>query len=444
MDIHESLLKVWNDSIDFQEVETDTLVHGIYSSHQVIDFEDATINVALSEGQSHLSIFKDVFCEELSFPSIFFGAKRKYNLPKSMSYQEIAKWELKHKDLRFSSCIENLFFKTMKILVQQVLSCVWVRMRKGQLKDHQIRAKEVATDTNVDRLLLTNMGYKDFKTLRTSANFKDKLKRNLFAMIRQLGPASFLITLSSAEPLWEPLVCCLKSTTSPANDKPMPAEIRSLICYNPVITAQNYVHRFNAFKILLKRDKSILGYLLEYFFVTEFQNRGSQHDYGLLWVKEAPVFGVVSASEIEEFMDKHITTNKALLHDDYVNLQTHRHRNTCTKKKAKFRTVQLTNLDTLICTHFHSNFIGERPDGSPALKDSPSSKFTFNEINYMGPGFAQLLEDMLSVPHLAHPCLRTHGAKKAPQTFRLDTDGRALNPVLLLQGQTQNLLSRNM
>ncbi|KAI5058099.1 hypothetical protein GOP47_0026269 [Adiantum capillus-veneris] len=61
------------------------------------------------------------------------------------------------------------------------------------------------------------------------------------------------------------------------------------------------------------------------------------------------------------------------------------------------QTVQLASRDTLICADCHSDFIEERPDGGSAVEDSPSSsEFTFNEIDYMGPGFGQLLEDMSS------------------------------------------------
>lgn len=111
------------------------------------------------------------------------------------------------------------------------------------------------------------------------------------------------------------------------------------------------------------------------------------------------------------------------------------------------RTVQLASPDTLICADCHSDFVEERPDGASTLEDSPSaSDFTFNEIDYMGPGLGQLLEDMSSflshmqVTPTVAPGLDADN-EEAPQFLRLGTDARALNPILLLQGRIQNLLN---
>ncbi|MCO5575890.1 hypothetical protein L7F22_029696 [Adiantum nelumboides] len=111
------------------------------------------------------------------------------------------------------------------------------------------------------------------------------------------------------------------------------------------------------------------------------------------------------------------------------------------------QTVQLASPDTLICADCHSDFIEERPNGGSAIEDSPSaSEFTFNEIDYMGPGFGQLLEDMSSfLSHMQVTPTAAHGSdasnEETPQVLRLGTDARALNPILFLQGRIQNLLN---
>ena len=60
---------------------------------------------------------------------------------------------------------------------------------------------------------------------------------------------------------------------------------RELVRTHPITTATYYVHKFKALMKEIKRDSSIVGKLLDYFFVTEFQHRGSQHDHGLLWIE---------------------------------------------------------------------------------------------------------------------------------------------------------------
>ncbi|KAH7290402.1 hypothetical protein KP509_30G046900 [Ceratopteris richardii] len=64
----------------------------------------------------------------------------------------------------------------------------------------------------------------------------------------------------------------------------------------------------------------------------------------------------------------------------------------------------------------------------------------------MGPGFGQLLEDMSSFlsrmqdAPIAAPAFDINN-EDAPEILRIGTDGRGLNPILLLQGRIQNLLS---
>jgi hypothetical protein len=44
--------------------------------------------------------------------------------------------------------------------------------------------------------------------------------------------------------------------------------------------------------------KYFLGKYQTSYFVTEFQNRGSEHEHGLLWIEDAPIYGKDSDSEI--------------------------------------------------------------------------------------------------------------------------------------------------
>jgi hypothetical protein len=40
------------------------------------------------------------------------------------------------------------------------------------------------------------------------------------------------------------------------------------------------------------KDDIIFGPSLELLFVTKFQNHGNEHDHGLLWVANAPKYGL--------------------------------------------------------------------------------------------------------------------------------------------------------
>jgi hypothetical protein len=83
----------------------------------------------------------------------------------------------------------------------------------------------------------------------------------------------------------------------------------------------------NLFKILI-------WYLVVkyYFFIIKFQSRGLPHDHWLLWVQNAPTFGVSKSEEIECFVDKYLTTNQIMFSIEIHNIQIHQHKRTCKKK----------------------------------------------------------------------------------------------------------------
>jgi hypothetical protein len=80
------------------------------------------------------------------------------------------------------------------------------------------------------------------------------------------------------------------------------------------------------------KDNSNFGHLLDYFFVTEFQTRGSQHDHGLLWVTNAPTYSLDSNNAIENFVEKCISCDNNKLTPNIREAQTHCHKKTCRKK----------------------------------------------------------------------------------------------------------------
>jgi hypothetical protein len=49
-------------------------------------------------------------------------------------------------------------------------------------------------------------------------------------------------------------------------------------------------------------------------FVIEFQNHESEHDHhGLLWIKNAPMYGVQTNEKIEQFVNMYISYDVSLL-----------------------------------------------------------------------------------------------------------------------------------
>ena len=125
------------------------------------------------------------------------------------TYQKLAQWELLHFHQDFALHMTNLFSKAIKILIQQVLLTMWVRIRKGQLQGRKLLAKDVKHKPNFKKNLKSEIGYIDFKRIRISPDYMNQLKKNIFAMIRQLSPPTFFLTFTSAKESWDPLMSTL-------------------------------------------------------------------------------------------------------------------------------------------------------------------------------------------------------------------------------------------
>jgi len=94
-----------------------------------------------------------------------------------------------------------------------------------------------------------------------------------------------------------------------------------------------YRHRINALKKLICDDERFFGKVSYSYFATEFQNRGSKHEHGVLWIEDAPIYGKDSDLEIAMFLDKYITCDTDHLHPNLAKLHKHFHTRSFKKRK---------------------------------------------------------------------------------------------------------------
>ena len=161
-------------------------------------------NFAPAEGNRPLSLFRDQYSEEMASPGIFLGQKRtddKQRL-KSVYYSEICKSELRRSDRRAAMCVENIFFKAKKLQMKLLLGQSQIALRKCKLGNRTLNAGQLKTPEGLESLIRHDEGYKFLRALRGSPPNFEKAKKDLFAMIRQLGPASLFCSFSSAETKW--------------------------------------------------------------------------------------------------------------------------------------------------------------------------------------------------------------------------------------------------
>ena len=111
-----------------------------------------------------------------------------------------------------------------------------------------------------------------------------------------------------------------------------------LIQSDPVTCARHFDYQISQFitNFLLSKAQP-LGNISDWFYRVEYQQRGSPHIHMLIWLEDAPVFGVDDDVLVTNFIDNIISCqwpddNTEL--QKLVNRQIHRHSHTC-KKKSK-------------------------------------------------------------------------------------------------------------
>ena len=335
----------WNeDEAEIPARVTDTM---LTSPDFVEDSESQDIlNVAPGEGNKPLSIFRDQYSEELAYPGIFLGQKRPENKDRivSVHYSDICKSELRRSDRRAAMCIENIFFKAKKLQMKLLLGKSQVALRKCKGNNKSLSAAQLKHEGAIEKLIHHDEGFQFLRALRGSPPYFEKAKKDLFAMIRQLGPASLFCSFSSAETQWIHLLRILGQLVD--NKMYSNTELENmnwdekcrLIQSDPVTCARHFDYQISQFLTnFLLNDAKPLGNISDWFYRVEYQQRGSPHIHMLIWLESAPVFGVDDNTLLTDFINQIISCEWPVDDPELQNLvkrQFHRHSHTC-KKKSK-------------------------------------------------------------------------------------------------------------
>ena len=182
---------------------TDTLLQ----EPEIAENGDNIISFAPGEGNKPLGIFMDKDLEFLSFPKIFCGKRRADNKKRKVpvSYSTIAKRELRCQDRRAAQSVLNLFYKLKKLQIKQIQDTASISLRKCKTKG-KYTAGDLKSEDYVNKLIHLDEGFRVLKNLRGSPGYFQKCKKDLFAMIRQLGNPTWFCSFSAAETRWTHLL----------------------------------------------------------------------------------------------------------------------------------------------------------------------------------------------------------------------------------------------
>ena len=305
--------------------------------------KNAILSVAPGEGQRPLSIYKDPHAEYLSFPSLFCGQKRLENTERYVPvyYSDICKWELRCVDRRVALHIPNIFYKMKKLQTEQVCSKVHLAVRRCKTKGKSFTAGYILKDNMGESLVKLDEGYKIFRTVRNSPQYWENQKKEVFAMIRQLGIPTLFLSLSANDLYWPELISTLgklidkKDYSEDLKNETLSWQTRArLVQSDPVTCVRHFDHRVSHFiETVLKSPTSPLGVLKDYFFRVEFQQRGSPHIHMLAWIENAPKYGENEEDDVLKYIDKVASCSADLTGElqNVLEFQKHKHSRSCKK-----------------------------------------------------------------------------------------------------------------
>ena len=310
---------------------------------QAADFREFNriLTVAPAENNVPLGLFQDINAEYLAFPDIYCGQGREPNNSRKvmLHYSTICKWELRNRDRRVAKNISNIFFKLKKVQIKQISDKVSLAIRKCKLKGRKLTVKDVLNENSIENILKHDEGYKVLRTLRGSPPYWEQAKKDIFAMIRQLGIPTWFCSFSAAETKWHSLLRMLGSIIHGRQysehdiSNLTSHEKCELIKSDPVTCARYFDHRVQIFlTTVLQSDSHPIGSIKDHFYRVEFQQRGSPHIHMLIWVENAPSKSTHSHNTIVSFIDSYITCEKNEEMKKLINYQTHRHARTCRKR----------------------------------------------------------------------------------------------------------------
>lgn len=301
---------------------------------------NTVVVMAPGQNQKPVSPYSNPDIEFLSFPKIFAGQPRRLT-DKNITLNDTIKWEIRYHQNKIEPR-RVLYLSKVKLFNESFNSIKNAIRKKKNSKN--ITAQQALAPNFIDGLLPFNSGLRFMNQLRCAPAYMEQKKKVLFALVGQIGPPVFFLTVSAVETNWPELIQGLKEYStgekiSLLEALNLPYEERAkLVNDNPVFTAMYYE---NKIKNLMKTINSTSSVFEEYkvtdfFRRREFQQRGSPHDHILLWMENAPRIDPDDPSTFDtviEFADKFITC-KYDESNPFCKYLRHKHTATCSKGKT--------------------------------------------------------------------------------------------------------------
>lgn len=260
--------------------------------HTMMWNEEDYLNIAPGHQATPVNVIYDRHAEELSFPSIYFGEPRRFNMGVSVSPYMIATSEIRRRDRR-GATPQKILYVAMKILRLRMVNGIHRTIRNVSVKENVTRRMLEVTES-LKEYDIQNFAF--MKTVPNSDQYWASRKRDLFAMIRQLGKPTVFVTISANEIHWMKLLTILlklskKYPRKTAKDLNI-SERCALVSDDPVTCCIYFYKLVGTLMKMLKSKQSYNPFgnyfVKDYFLHMEFQHPGSPRAHMLLWLNEDP------------------------------------------------------------------------------------------------------------------------------------------------------------
>ncbi|KAK3923346.1 ATP-dependent DNA helicase [Frankliniella fusca] len=218
----------------------------------------------------------------MSFPHLFCHGTCDYSNRKNnnLSLQKYVEHLMLYKDGRFAKDPRFRFFLLNSLMRWQALKLgnIFVKQNSffNKMTIFQLKQYLKRNPGHIKEILFYSRRIKS-----TKAFWRSKCSE-LEDMVKQIGPPTIFFTLSSADFHWKDLYRLLGQEDSSQlsyNEK------SNLLSENPLIVTTFFKARIQYF---LKKTFFDYFEVQDFWYRTEFQNRGSCHVHGVAWLKDAP------------------------------------------------------------------------------------------------------------------------------------------------------------
>ena len=291
----------------------------------------------------------DANFEEMAFPHLLphgkFGWKYKRQIP--LSAKKYFQKRILDANPSFAQDIEYLFVAQTITETKQIMDSMTVALRKCyRASEYQptITAGLLRDSGALHQIIFKDQAYRFLQPVRGTPPYWQKVQYKLLAAIKQLGIFTWFFTLSAADLKWlDTIQEILSQSGQTLSDEEVNAlnweEKCEILRSNPVTAARHFQYRLDLFlKHVILGKAQPIGPVVHFFYRIEFQQRGSPHAHGVVWIKDAPDPETDSPQTVAAFVDRYVSCelpSVALdpeLHSLVNQLQRHTHTASCKKK----------------------------------------------------------------------------------------------------------------